>query len=476
MSARREVLRRSTAALLAFSTLLGWSTPARALNPPTVYDNYQMVPLGSRAAGMGGAYTALACDEGALHYNPASLSCSDSSHLELSANAYVLQGLLVHGALGAGEDLTAVTYHSIPSIVGAVRVLSEGSARTDVATYPKRFTFGFTVSIPATLALKIDPARPDQRNHLAFAIRDDLTAGDLGFGYQINREVSVGVSVGAVLRSTEQHASWLLVRGAGTPCGLGTCNDYLAYDDDRESYAAGARAKLGVLVRPVHNFSFGLALTTPTINIYGRAKESSTLARADGMSFAAVPTRVEAKSEVGLPLRIALGAAYVRRRYTFSADLSLNFPQHARVIYDAKAQAISGLGPPPILADVVVARTFQPNLNLGAAIPFGPERELDIGLFTDLSSVPSAASTGSGADRVHMFGGSMALGLLGKESRAWIGINGEIGSTITRVPGRAFTYERVAPLARGTLPDDGEATLVRWTLSGVLGSNYAFLE
>jgi hypothetical protein len=73
----------------------------------------------------------------------------------------------------------------------------------------------------------------------------------------------------------------------------------------------------------------------------------------------------------------------VRRRYTFSADLSLNFPQHARVIYDAKAQAIRGLGAPPILADVVVERTFQSNLNLGAAIPFGPERELDIGLFTD---------------------------------------------------------------------------------------------
>ena len=80
--------RRSPGALLA-AAALAWPSPARAVSPPTVYDNYQMVPIGSRAAGMGGAYTALACDEGALHYNPASLSCSDSSHLELSANAYV---------------------------------------------------------------------------------------------------------------------------------------------------------------------------------------------------------------------------------------------------------------------------------------------------------------------------------------------------------------------------------------------------
>lgn len=461
---------------MVLAAILLWPSLAHAVSPPTVYDNYQMVPIGSRAAGMGGAYTALACDEGALHYNPASLSCSDSSHLELSANAYVLQGLLIHGALGPGEDLTAVTYHSIPSIVGAVRVLSEGSARTDVATYPKRFTFGFTVSIPATLALKIDPARAGERNHVSFAIRDDLTAGDLGLGYQLSREVSLGVAVGAVLRSTEQHASWLLVRSSATACAVGSCNDYLAYDDDRESYAVGGRIKFGVLVRPARHFSFGLTVTTPTVNVYGRAKESSNLARADGLGFAAVPIRAEAKSEVGLPLRIALGGAYVRSRYTFSADLSLNFPQHARVFYDAAAQAISGLGAPPILPDVVVERTFQPNINLGAAIPFGSERELDIGLFTDLSSVSRAAVDGAGADRVHMFGGSMALGLLGKESRAWFGLSGEIGSTTTHVPGAGFTFERVGALPRGALPDDSEATLVRWTLSGVLGSNYAFLE
>ena len=69
-----------------------------------------------------------ACDEGALHYNPASLSCAAASHLELTANAYVLQGLRATGALGPGANISATTYHSIPSIVGAVRILSEGKA------------------------------------------------------------------------------------------------------------------------------------------------------------------------------------------------------------------------------------------------------------------------------------------------------------------------------------------------------------
>ena len=52
----------------------------------------------------------------------------------------------------------------------------------------------------------------------------------------------------------------------------------------------------------------------------------------------------------------------------------------------------------------------------------------------------------------------------------------EIGSTTTRVPGRAFNYEAVSAAPLGTLANGGDATLTRWTVSGILGSNYSFLE
>lgn len=99
-----------TVAALSSATTFMWSLHAAALGDVTIYDNAQSVPVGGRAAGMGGAYTALACDEGALHYNPASLSCAAASHLELTANAYVLQGLRATGALGSGRNVSATTY------------------------------------------------------------------------------------------------------------------------------------------------------------------------------------------------------------------------------------------------------------------------------------------------------------------------------------------------------------------------------
>jgi long-subunit fatty acid transport protein len=466
---------RKTVAVLSSAATIAWSLHAFALGDVTIYDNAQSVPVGGRAAGMGGAYTALACDEGALHYNPASLSCAAASHLELTANAYVLQGIRATGALGPGQNVSATTFHSIPSIVGAVHILSEGSGRTFFDTYPKRLTFGFTVSVPTTVALKFERPSSPGRNYASSSIREDLTEGYLGLGYQLNKEISIGVALGGAMRTSERHSSFLLVREHGTPCELGVCNDFLADEQDRSSFAIGAHAKVGALIRPYRNLSFGLALTAPSIHLYGHAVDSSTVTRADINGYSAIPTRATGSSEVGLPARIALGFAFVRRRYTFSGDLSVNLPHRVRLAYDMKADPTAGV-PTQAVPDRVLSPNAQPNLNLGASVPFGTTKEVNIGFFTDLSSVSQADIDRNGLSRVHMFGSSISLGLLGKQARAWIGASAEIGHTTLRTPGRSFTYERVAPLPAGNLPSDNEATLTRWTVAGILGSNYSFLE
>lgn len=435
------------------ASVLAWASTAAALGDLTIYDNAQSVPVGARAAGMGGAYTALACDEGALHYNPASLSCAGSSHLELSANAYVLEGIRATGAYGPGNDVSAMTYHSVPSIVGAVRVLREGRERTFFDTYPERLTFGFAVSVPRTVALKIDPPESSQKSYASFSVREDLTVGDLGLGYQINKEVSLGVSVGGVIRTSERHSQWLLLQN-------GTSN-YLAWNDDRSSFAVGVRGKLAALVRPYKNLSFGLVLTAPSVHVYGESKVSTTLASTAG----AAATHARGESQVGMPGRVAFGFAYVKRRYTFSGDLSLNIPQTVKLAY-----AMNGI------EDTVMHPVVQPNLNLGASVPFGLTREVNIGFFTDSSSVSSRDIRENGLSRVPMVGGALTVGFLGQQARLWVGVSGEIGHTTIRAPGRSFTYERVTALPRGDLPSDNEATLVRWTMTGILGSNYSFLE
>src|SRR4051812_35076932 len=97
--------------------------------------------------------------------------------------------------------------------------------------------------------------------------------------------------------------------------------------------------------------------------------------------------RATGSSEVGLPARVALGFAFVRRRYTFSADVSVNFAHRVRVAYGMTAQDIRGLAAGLPLSDRTLSPRAQPNLNFGASVPFGHTKEVNIGFFTDLSSV-----------------------------------------------------------------------------------------
>jgi hypothetical protein len=433
--------------------VLAWSARAEAVDF-TIYDNAQSVPIGARAAGMGGAYTALACDEGALHYNPASLSCAAASHLELSANAYVLQGLRATGALGPGGDIQATTYHSIPSIVGAVRILHEGASKTFFDTYPNRLTFGFTVSLPRTLALNIDPPKPSGGDELTASVREDLTVADLGLGYQLDKEVSIGLAVGGVVRTSERHLSWLLV----------DATRFRSFSEDRSSYGIGAHAKLGVLVRPYKNLSFGVSFTAPSVHIHGVARQTTILQRADETESGAVAIRATGTSEVGMPGRLAVGFAYVKRRYTFSGDLSVSFGRTVRMGYE-----MGGTVP-----DHTLSPSTHPNLNAGASVPFGTTNEVNIGFFTDFSSVSQRDIDVNGLSRVHMFGSALTVGFLGKQARVWVGAAGEVGHTTSKFPGRQFTYAAVAE--NGILPTNDDVTVVRWTATGILGSNYSFLE
>lgn len=115
----------------------------------------------------------------------------------------------------------------------------------------------------------------------------------------------------------------------------------------------------------------------------------------------------------------------------------------------------------------------QPNVNAGVEIGLTERVVLDLGAFTDLSAVPQSQHEKYGIDRIHLFGGSAALGILGRRSRAWFGTSFEIGAGESLVPTSRLTLEDA--LQDGLVADE-KSTATRWTLAGILGSNYTFAE
>lgn len=428
----------------------------------TVYDNQSHL-MGSRAAGMGGAYTALACDEAALHYNVAGLGCAEHSHLELVANAYMIQSYSLPRALGEGQDLKATTYHSIPSAVGAVYIVSRGEPETRRG----RQTFGFLVTVPASISLKSEPTNAASRNYLTTSIRDDVLAGDVGYAYQLGSNLTLGLSAGGLLRTSNTATAFLVTRPLAIPGVAG--NEFVSASTEAETFAIGLRAKVGVRWMPTRSLALGWQLTTPTWDVHGTYRQSYNVASAtldaSGPSIDATPVRFSGTSGAGFPLRFAFGAAYLGKGYTLSADASVNLPRSIKIASGVVPQRVDG-APRADAAPITLERLVQPNVNLGAEVRITPDVAVEVGAFTDLSSVPRRSTN---EDHLDMFGGSLALTLLGAQTRGTFGLSFSYGAAETKVSSGAFTLDAVS--SAGSVA----STVSRWNLIGMIGSNYSFL-
>lgn len=448
---------------------------AGAVEIPTIYDNSRPYPVGSRAAGMGGAYTALGCDEAALHYNVAALGCSGSSRLELSANAYLLQFVSIPKVYGPNQAMEAATYHGIPSIVGGVRVLEEGDARG-----VGRWVFGLSVELPRSIALKVGPKDTSRPNYITFAVRDDLTTGDIGLGWQMSRQLAFGLGVGAVLRTYEGHISTLMTGAFQPECFASfNCADFLVVTDAVEHLAVAGRAKAGVRFTPSRDMAFGLSLQSPTLDVYGSSQiiRTSAVALEAGGVRAPVPVRLSGDSEVALPPRVALGAAYMTDKLKMSMDLSLAFPTTVVVADNLTASPIAGVATPTLdelaAENIVLRRTWQPNLNIGVEVEVSSGVVIDYGFFSDISSVSPEDADELAHDRIHLFGGTLALGLLGDQARGWFGVScayGRAGAKV--VEGDFGVYDVLAN--GGNFAFDAHSSITRWNIAGFIGSNYSF--
>lgn len=109
-----------------------------------VADEYHFINtfVGDRAAGMGGAYTAIADGPEGMYYNPAGLAFAPTNYVSVSTNAFEVRNSTYEDLAGTGVDFSRSSFALVPNFFGFVQRADKG-------------VWGFTIFSPDSLSVNL---------------------------------------------------------------------------------------------------------------------------------------------------------------------------------------------------------------------------------------------------------------------------------------------------------------------------------
>jgi long-chain fatty acid transport protein len=353
--------------------------------------HYQDLVVGERAAGMGGAFTALADEATGLHYNPAGMIQQGSVLLQLSMSAYKLRHSSVEIAEWCGRSFrhSESSFFSFPGSFGVV---------TQLPGKRVRHALGLAVIFPHAhqwSRFYVDDAIPCGPLLLgaseAFAGFDRELRGGVAYALEPWPFLRLGVALWTSARSVSAALSF----------------DQVTVDASEpwhpESFLASADAtiwslcaQVGVILLPRPDLRVGLSLSSPYLALAGRGSLTLVNGQPDPADWRQTTalhlTDVDQRWKV--PFQVALGVAYLRRgRLALAADVKLHGPVDRYTDYDHPDL------PEWFSQQFVSERRLVVNGNLGLELLLG-RLALRGGFFTNFSS-------STREERVHLYGGTL---------------------------------------------------------------------
>ena len=120
-----------TCVLSAVLAALAAASPARADNAGVTAAPVLQVPLGARALGMGGAFTAVATDASALQYNPAGLARLNAQELDFTYIANAGASTLQNFAYAGPTPLSGISGNGYTSVAASLLLSQSGTIQVN---------------------------------------------------------------------------------------------------------------------------------------------------------------------------------------------------------------------------------------------------------------------------------------------------------------------------------------------------------
>lgn len=353
--------------------------------------HYKNFIPGERAAGMGGAYTAISNDPSGAFHNPAGLALVTENKLSLSANAYHISQKKYLDVLpritGGTDDWRLSSSGFVPNFFGIVQKFGPG-------------VVGFSYAVTDSISRHQEQIFHDIRSRLpnryisryVININDEDKTYNIGPSYAVSLSdrISMGATFYLHYRSTRLIRNQLLTLDDGQ---FEWINGYL------KSSEYGFKPILGLILSPVDKVSFGMTVS----KVYffrsnNRVQLTYRGISSDGYGVNDVDFAVlTSKEKRELPYETKAGIAYSpTKTFLVSADLA----------YYTKTD------------------DYEPVLNGAVGIEYylNPSIALRSGLFTDFANTPKLKSNRvNQREHVDNYGAAFSLSYSTKNSTITLG-------------------------------------------------------
>lgn len=391
--------------------------------------HYQDVLVGDRAAGMGGAFTALSGEAAAAYYNPAGIIADASTAIQVSMSAYKLRRKSAEVADLCGTPLSSDenAFFGFPATFGFAKQLGKGRVRHALGLTAVISSMDKTAQIYSLADVRCGPVAMGMGGSSLMVDRSLWT----GVTYAVKPWpfLQAGMTLGLAMRAGSFSQLLTVVpKVQGTSYYPGV--DFASGEAKLLSFFV----QLGVIVEPLPGLRLGLSVTPPQVRLLGTGSLDVMQAAADPaswqQSFLAQLEGVEYDWRV--PLQVSLGAAYtIRDRWTLSTDVRIHAGVGAYPVYAHPALASQGaVWPIPTMKRRPLA-----NVSVGGEALLGKRWALRLGFFTNLSSVPSEQSD----EQINNVGFSAGASYLASRSTYSLAVQTQFGSG--RLQAQRVTWE-----------------------------------
>jgi len=375
--------------------------------------HYNNILVGDRAAGMGGAYTAISDDSAGLYYNPAGIVFSPGGSLSASANAYHITNTRYKGVIG-GNDWERKSSALLPNYFGIIQSLGKGKV-------------GFSYTVTDSILEDQDQVFSNIPGHTSDVINfnknDNIYNAGLSYALRLSDvpglkhlRLSEDFSAGITFYGHYRENQWIMNQLYNLTTG-----EYEWGNAYYQTNEMGIRPVIGLMWIPAEKFSIGLAMSQTTIlNSTTRFQQTYkgatyTANKVDRTDFTVNYRRV-------FPLTAVVGIAYFASdSLLFSGDFS----------YYAKTSDAN-------FGD----REATWNAALGTEYYITEKWGLRAGIFTNRANT-SEINTGDvdKFDHVDIYGGSISITHFSRQSSLTFGADYGFGSGKAQVLGGSYIQD-----------------------------------